>query len=64
MKGRHHVWIVEMLCDDGRRKRWEPTVGVGFTQEDGKAECRLWRQRNPADLFRLVQYYSSRVGER
>lgn len=45
------VWVVEMHTG----RRWEPTVGVRLTREDGRAELRAWRSRN-VGRFRLSAY--------
>lgn len=48
------VWIVEMQPD--RQGNWHATVGVRLTKENGYAELRDWKERNPYDGFRLVRY--------
>ena len=49
-----HVWIVE-----GRFEplyRWEPTVGIGLSREDGRNKLKEWSQHNPFGQFRLRKY--------
>lgn len=46
------LWVVEMHTG----RRWEPTVGVSLTREDGRRELMAWRSDNPTDKFRLTRY--------
>jgi hypothetical protein len=52
MNNKARLWVVEMLC----LGRWEPTVGVRMSREDGREELAQWRRDNPLDHFRLVSY--------
>ena len=48
------IWVVELW--NVNRGRWEPTVGLGLSREDGRREIAEWREMNPEDRFRLVKY--------
>lgn len=50
-----HVWIVEGLFV-GSSSSWGPTIGVALTKADAKLKLADWRNRNPADKFRLRKY--------
>lgn len=54
-----HVWIVEMRGENGR---WDSTVGVMLTRDEGRYELQRWRLHNPDDKFRLMKYSRKVVG--
>ena len=47
------IWVVEMLSRFGK---WEPTVGVSLTRENGLGVYAEWKHNNPDNQFRLTQY--------
>jgi len=49
-----YVWIVQMWNE--KRKRWEPTVGVGLTRAEAYEVLRNWKRDNPGDRFGLAPY--------
>jgi len=51
------VWIVELWCG----QRYEPTVGIGLSREDGRMKLARWKRINPHDKFRLVPYETRRL---
>jgi len=48
------IWIVEMLNTENRE--WEPTVGIALDRANGRDVLKMWKNNNPCDIFRLVQY--------
>ena len=51
------VYVVELLDQSwGGKHRWLPTLGVGLTKNDAKAEYQVWYQRDPDDKFRIRRY--------
>lgn len=50
------MWVVEMDCSTTGIPRFQPTVGVGLSREDGRAKLNEWRKRNPSTAFRLTHY--------
>lgn len=46
------LWVVEMWI----KYKWEPTVSVSRSRDDGRLELSECRIVNPSDKFRLVQY--------
>lgn len=50
------IWIVEMWNDATGVARWEPTVGVSITRQDGRLILKKWQANNPTDRFRLQRY--------
>lgn len=55
------VWVVEVRWLDGFSSlKWNPTVGVGLTREDGRNALRGWKYRNVSAQFRLVKYLAAR----
>lgn len=48
------IWIVEMWNDE--RNRWEPPVGIGLTQFEGREQRAEWGKKNPRSKFRLQKY--------
>ncbi len=49
------LWVVEMLMD--HNGKWEPTCGVAFTRDEGRAALRVWRYNNSDIPFRLRPYW-------
>jgi len=48
------VWVVEMWSEINRK--FEPTVGVRLTRDEGRIELRAWSVRNSSERFRLKKY--------
>lgn len=46
------IWVVEINVG----RKWEPTVGVKLTRQEGRWCLADWQKRNRDDTFRLVQY--------
>ena len=55
-----HIWIVEMWMETPGHERWDPTIGVRFTRDDGQSLLENWRDLNPDSKFRLVKYVRAR----
>ena len=51
------VWIVEMdVSNITGHNRFEPTVGVALSREDGRKKLAEWKANNPDTDFRLAHY--------
>ena len=59
MKPYKTLWVVEMRMGV-RSIKWEPTVGVALTREEGRRNLRNWVNRNVNDFFRLKPYQAVR----
>ena len=49
------LWVVEGWYPD-LYEFWHSTTGIALTRDEGRLELKEWKQRNPDDKFRLVQY--------
>ena len=49
-----YLWVVEIKFDDS--DKWEATIGVGLSREDGRAELKDWQKKNKGCKYRLVKY--------
>lgn len=54
LKPQPRIWIVEMLNTE--RERWEPTVGCALDRKDALKQKKEWKQNNPDDKFRIIDY--------
>lgn len=48
------IWVVEVKFEG--KFKWETTVGVGITRDDGRVALNEWKRENPFDQFRLRCY--------
>jgi len=50
----NRIWVVEMWIGN----KWLPSSACGITREDARNDLHDWRDKNPADKFRIRPYYA------
>ena len=52
----NRLWVIEMNVSEIGIPKFQATVGVGLSREDGRKKLSEWRRNNPQTSFRLTHY--------
>jgi len=51
---KNYIWVIEILLNGV----YSPTIGANITRKESREELKTWKEKNPADHFRVAKYIS------